>query len=208
MKTLQIDTLVLGMMATNCYLARNKETGAAFIVDPGAAADRIIRKIDERNAKPEAILLTHGHFDHIGAAEELRNRYGIPICVLSEEKEIMEDTGKNLSRMCGAGFTVTPDRVFCDGETVKLAGVSVQVLHTPGHTSGGACYYVEQENVLFSGDTLFCCSVGRTDFPTGSMGQLHDSLHRKLFMLPDQTLVLPGHEQSTEIGYEKQYNPY
>lgn len=208
MKKLQIDSLVLGMVATNCYFAKNKETGALLIVDPADEAGRIIAKVDAMGAKPEAVLLTHGHFDHIGAAQELREHYGIPVCALDKEVEITENVGKNLSRMSGYGFTLTPDHLFRDGEEVELAGVRIRVLHTPGHTCGSTCYYIEEENVLFSGDTLFCCSVGRTDFPTGSMSQIHNSIHEKLFVLPEETLVYPGHDQATDIGYEKRYNPY
>lgn len=208
MKKFQIETLVLGMMATNCYLALNKETGALVIVDPAAEPERIIARITALGGKPEAILLTHGHFDHIGAADALKKQYGIPVCALDKEQEILEDTGKNLSLMCGRGFTVTADRYFKDGEEAEFAGTQVKVLHTPGHTAGGACYYMEEEAVLFSGDTLFHCSVGRTDFPTGSMSKLHDSIHTKLFVLPEETLVFPGHDQSSDIGYEKKYNPY
>ncbi|MDO4321528.1 MAG: MBL fold metallo-hydrolase [Lachnospiraceae bacterium] len=208
MKQLQIETMVLGMMATNCYLALNKETKRLFIIDPAAEPERIISKIDALGAEPEAILLTHGHFDHIGAADALRDRYGIPVCALDEEQEICENPENNLSMMCGRSFTVKADRFFHDGETIELAGMQIRVLHTPGHTSGGACYYIPQEDVLFSGDTLFCGSVGRTDFPTGSMSSLRDSIHTRLFTLPEDTLVFPGHEESTDIGYEKRYNPY
>lgn len=257
----RIDTLVLGAMATNCYLVMNQETKQTIIIDPGAEPERVIRKIEESGGIPEAILLTHGHFDHIGAAEALRSYYssvgtknaehgilnskpeekretsddvlgyaeeeketsddilgcaeegketshGVLICSLQQEKEICSSRELNLSSAFGNGFTVVPDRFFEDGETVSMAGVKITVLHTPGHTAGGACYYIEEEKTLFSGDTLFCCSVGRTDFPTGSMRELRNAIHTKLFVLPDDTLVLPGHGESTSIGYEKKYNPY
>lgn len=208
MGLLQIEWLVLGALQTNCYLAKNKETGALLIVDPGDQPKRVIDKVQAMSGKPEAILLTHGHFDHIGGAVTLRDTYGIPICALDKEQEILENPDKNLSVMMGPGYGINADRYFHDGETVTLAGVQIQVIHTPGHTSGGACYYLESEHLLFSGDTLFRCSVGRSDFPTGSMRQLHDSVHDKLFVLPEDTLVLPGHNSATDIAYEKRYNPY
>lgn len=208
MEKLQIEKLVLGMVATNCYLAKNKETGAVLIVDPADCADRIIAKVNAMGGQPEAVLLTHGHFDHIGAARELHEHYNIPVCAYKDEKEIMENVDKNLSLMTDVGFTAEADRLFADGETVKLAGFDVKILHTPGHTLGSCCYYIEQEQVLFSGDTLFRCSVGRTDFPTGSMSQIHNSIHSKLFVLPEETMVYPGHDQMTDIAYEKRYNPY
>lgn len=212
MDILRIETLVLGEMATNCYLAMNKETKRMIIVDPAAEPEHILRRIDELGGVPEVILLTHGHFDHIGAVEALREHYAgrgpLPVCALSAECEICTSAMNNLSAMFGRGFAVTPDHFFADGETVSFAGVQIKVLHTPGHTVGGACYYIEDEGVLFSGDTLFCCSVGRTDFPTGSMSALRQSIHTKLFVLPGETLVLPGHNESTSIDYEKRYNPY
>lgn len=208
MGNLRIMQLPLGMLATNCYLAVNEETGALVIVDPGAEASRVMDSIGRLQAKPEAILLTHGHFDHIGAAAVLREQYGIPVCAMEGEQEILEDAKKNLSGLYGRGYTVKADRLFRDQETVALAGVQIEVLHTPGHTVGGCCYYIAEEKVLFSGDTLFQCSVGRTDFPTGSMGRLHESIHTKLFVLPEETVVYPGHGETTGIGYEKRYNPY
>lgn len=208
MKNLQIETMVLSMMATNCYLAMNRETKKLLIIDPASSPERIISKIEDMGAVPEAVLLTHGHFDHIGAVDALREKYGIPVCVLDQEQEVCESEEKNLSMMFGRGFTVKADRFFHDKEIAELAGMQIHVLHTPGHTLGGSCYYIPEESVLFSGDTLFCCSVGRTDFPTGSMSRLHEAIHTRLFVLPEDTLVLPGHNESTSIGYEKKYNPY
>ncbi len=207
MHNLQIESLVLGSMAENCYLAKNRETGAALILDPGDMSQHIFDRISQIEAKPEAILLTHGHFDHIGAADQLRERYRIPILALDMEREVLENADLNLTRWYGDGYTLIADSWLRDGEELSIAGFSLQVMHTPGHTIGSSCYYLPDEEVLFSGDTLFNGSVGRTDFPTGSEQMLLQSVREKLFTLPDQTEVFPGHEGSTTILYEKRFNP-
>ncbi len=208
MKELLLKTMVVGMMATNCYLAKNRKSGSLLILDPGDSCEQIIQAVTEMEAAPEAILLTHGHFDHIGAAAALKAQYGIPICALDAEQEVLTDPEINMSSMYGKSCSLEADRYFSDREDLMLAGFEIQVLHTPGHTVGSACYYLPQEAVLFSGDTLFYGSVGRPDFPTGSMMEIHRSIHERLFVLPEETDVFPGHDAATTIKFEKKYNPY
>lgn len=206
MKKTVIERILAGPVRTNCYLLYNEETRVCLIFDPADEADKIKRRITELELKPCAILLTHGHFDHIHAADELRKEYSVSVFCHAEEKEIMESAGLNLSEMFGAPFTVTPDISCLDGEELSLAEWKLRVLHTPGHTKGSCCYYIEDERILISGDTLFEESVGRTDFPTGSGAVLARSIREKLYTLPAETCVYPGHEGTTTIEHEKAHN--
>lgn len=208
MSKLRIEHLLLGQVATNCYLAMKEDTKELIIVDPADHADRIVQKIQSMGGAPAAILLTHGHFDHIGAAEELRDKYGIRIYAMEEEGDVLASMQLNLSQMFGCPMTLQADVLLKDGQELDLAGLHITAFHTPGHTKGGACYYLKEECVLFSGDTLFAESVGRSDFPTGSMSTLVGSIKNKLLVLPEETRVLPGHNYESTIGHEKRYNPF
>ena len=203
---LQITCMVLGPVETNVYLVVNEETKESFVVDPADHTDVIEEQIESTGATPTAILLTHGHYDHIGAAAALRERYKIPVMVMKAEEELLEKPQLNLSARHGFDTGLKADRLLNDGEEIAPAGVSIKVLHTPGHTGGGVCYYLKEQGVLFAGDTLFKMSVGRTDFPTGDMNTLLESIREKLFVLPDETKVLPGHGPDTSIGFEKVHN--
>ena len=164
--------------------------------------------LSEKGFTVEVILLTHGHFDHIGGAAELKKASGAKVYALTEEKKICRTPELNLSAQMPPVVTIEADEWLTDGQTVETAGISFQVIATPGHTVGGCCYYCKEGGFLFSGDTLFEESVGRTDFPTGSMSSLVRSVKEKLFVLPEDTNVYPGHGDITTIGREKQYNPY
>ena len=208
MGQIEIKSMTLGMVATNCYLIINKENKEALLVDPADNALRISNVIEENGCTLKAILLTHGHFDHIMALNDLKKRYNVPVYAHEEEEDVLKQSSLNLSGSIGQIYTTQADVYVKDGEHLKLAGLDVIVLYTPGHTQGGACYYFPEEKVLMSGDTLFHCSIGRTDFPTGSMSQLVRSVKEQLFVLPDDVQVYPGHDSVTSIGYEKQYNPF
>ncbi len=208
MEKLTVERLGVGQMGTNCYLVMNRDTKELLVIDPGAQADRIRLKVSDMGGKPAAVLLTHGHYDHIGAAKQVCEMYGISCYALKEEEGLLASETMNLSGMFGHPMTLRPDQWLQDGQELTMAGRSLRVLATPGHTAGGASYYFPQEGVLFSGDTLFCGSVGRSDFPTGSAAILVRSIREKLLVLPDETAVYPGHESDTTIGYEKKYNPF
>ena len=203
-----IEQKVLGMVSTNTWFLKNKETGALLIIDPADQPLLIQQKITAMEGKPEAILLTHGHFDHMMAADAVRSMYGIPVLALEEEKNLLENPGYNLSGSWAAPCSLQADRWLKDQEILELAGFTIRVLHTPGHTQGSCCYYLDEEGVLFSGDTLFAGSVGRTDFPTSSTRQMMNSVHMLLEQLPGETKVFSGHGEETTIAYEKRYNPF
>ena len=208
MEKLTVERLGLGQMGTNCYLVMNRDTKELLVIDPAAQADHIRQRVSDMGGKPAAVLLTHGHYDHIGAAREVCEMYGISCYALKEEEGLLASESMNLSRMFGHPMTLRPDQWLQDGQELIMAGRSLCVLATPGHTAGGTSYYFPQEGILFSGDTLFCGSVGRSDFPTGSAATLVRSIREKLLVLPDETAVYPGHESDTTIGYEKKYNPF
>ena len=176
-------------------------------MDPGAQAEKIAAVCDRLGVQPEAILLTHGHFDHIMAVDALRRQYDIPVYAGAQEAEVLSSSVKNLSGIWASAFTVSADRFLKDREQIEIAGMQLCVISTPGHTPGGVCYYAKVQGVLFSGDTLFRDSYGRTDFPGGSTAALFTSIRNRLLPLPEETVVYPGHGSETDIGYEKKYNP-
>lgn len=208
MKEMKVKSRVLGMMQTNCYFLENTRVGQLLIVDPAGEPEQMEQQILAMGAVPAAILLTHGHFDHMLAADTMKVKYGIPIYAHREEKEVLENPDYNLSSYFEEAKTVTADCWLEDGEELSLAGFSIRILHTPGHTKGSVCYYFPEEAVLLSGDTMFAQSVGRTDFPTSSTVKMRESIKRLIQELPEDTQVFPGHMESTTIGYEKRYNPF
>lgn len=205
---MRVEQYCVGDVGTNCYFAINEETGEMLVIDPGDSAGMLAGKIREGGWKPQAVLLTHGHFDHAMAAEELAGMFGIQVYAHEAEKETLEQPRLNVSAMIGRRDVYHADVFVKDGQALELAGMECRVLHTPGHTEGGCCYYLEKEKVLFSGDTLFCQSVGRTDFPGGSMSALVRGIKEKLMVLPDDVEVYPGHMGMTTIGSERIRNPF
>ena len=206
---MRIKKFVIGMIGTNCYVVSNENTKECFIVDPAVCDKNVISYIETEGLSLKAILLTHGHFDHIMGLSDVMEDIKIPVYVEEADLPMMMDGESNLSSGYMRGGYQFADAVpVRDGQQLQIAGFQFRVIHTPGHTPGGCCYYMEQEDVLFSGDTLFRTSVGRSDFPGGSASALVRSVKEKLLILPEETHVYPGHMEETTIGYEKRHNPF
>lgn len=208
MSDFRIQTYVLGGVSTNCYLIFHDSTKEAVVVDPADNGAYVLNKCRELGVCPTAVLLTHGHFDHILAVKDICRAFPCKVYAGREEDRLLQDASLNLSGSMGTEQTVIEaDVLVKDGDVLSLAGFSWKVLETPGHTAGSVCYYVESEDVLLSGDTLFADSLGRTDLPTGDLKAIVSSITEKLLTLPEDTMVYPGHGEVTTIGHEKRYNP-
>ena len=205
---MEITVLTVGPVYTNCYIVNTVSSKACLVIDPGEDADKIADYIRKKEWKLEGILLTHGHFDHITGVSDLVSMAGGKVYAFRDEKELLADPHLNASRMMGYEVALEPDILLRDGQKFTVADLTFQVIHTPGHTRGGCCYYAEDEKVLFSGDTIFMESIGRTDFPTGNSRELLDSIRNKVLVLPDDVKICPGHGPETTVAYEAANNPY
>ncbi|MFC4601916.1 MBL fold metallo-hydrolase [Cohnella hongkongensis] len=205
---LTFQRYALGALQTNAYVVVNEDRTRAVVIDPGTADRALMRKLD--GLKVEAILLTHAHFDHIGGVDQLRKKYGCPVYLHPAEQDWLTDAGKNGSARWAditPPITTEPaEHGLEDGQELELIGETFRVKHTPGHSPGSVSFMVG--DLLFAGDALFRRSVGRTDLPGGSQEQLSRSIREKLYTLPEDTLVLPGHGPETTIGEERRENPY
>lgn len=209
MADLVVITNVLGSFSTNSYIVYNTDGREAVLIDPPSNADYILNMISQQRFKLQAILLTHGHIDHMGAVKQIREALpDVQVYAAREEAEVLGDSMKNLSAMFGGPMSLEADVYLRDGETVSFMGREIVCKLVPGHTQGGMCYYIPEEHMVFSGDTLFAGSVGRSDFPTGSAATLIRSIEEQLFVLPEDTKVYPGHGEATTIGREKKMNPF
>lgn len=200
---MRVDALSVGELQVNCYILSSSQTGNAIIIDPGDDYPKIKSFLEKHKLNPKFIVHTHGHIDHIQADDE----FGLTVYAHKLDVELLKDSGKNLSNFLSLPFKVSsPVKPLEDGEKITLDDMSLEVMHTPGHTPGGIC--LKAKNVVFTGDTLFAGSIGRTDFPGASGKQLIKSIKDRLFILPDETLVYPGHGPSSSIGEEKRENPF
>lgn len=202
---MQTEQFVLGMFETNCYLVTGKEPGACILIDPADDAGKLISYMEQKRLVPKAVLLTHGHYDHFLAVPGLQKRWpSLPVYChpLDCPKELEEHDMGMVFPTVTAFANV---RSLEEGQELNLAGLTFHVLHTPGHTPGSVTF--QAENVLFTGDTLFCGSIGRTDFAGGNMKQMKESL-RRLAAIPGDYLVYPGHEGLTKLDKERKTNPY
>jgi len=200
---MKIERLVVGQLETNCYLVWDQESSQGVIIDPGDAADLIINKIRDFDFQPQLILATHGHVDHLLAAEELRLAFKIPFLLHPNDLFLLKKIPASARYWLGIKAVLTPkvDQLIKEGDLIRFGQESLKVIETPGHSPGSVCFY--RKGVLFSGDTLFYQSVGRTDFSYGSSTQLQNSI-KKLFCLPEKTTVYPGHGPVTTIEAEKE----
>ncbi len=208
MAKLKVLCLELGMLPTNTYILWNEETKECILIDPSDGFDEIVSAVEENGLTPKAIYITHGHDDHFGSVNDLKRKYGLLVYLMKEEEEFIISIHYNLSATFGNPRMVEPDMFFLDGQVVPVLGTKMTAILTPGHTVGGGCYYFPEEKIIFTGDTLFRESVGRSDFPGGSTLELIRSVREKLMTLPDDVQVFSGHGPVTTIGHEKKYNPF
>lgn len=218
MGEIKIGRMVMGVCQTNCYFLYREGEQDAIVVDPADKGANIYGALQKNGFCVAGILLTHGHFDHIwgldalrdaaNAAAETEGLDSVKVYAGENERELLKSAELNVSAAAGRACSTYADIYVKDGQEITIAGMTCKVIATPGHTAGGVCYYFEEAGFLVAGDTLFAESVGRTDFPTGSMSTLVRSVKEKLFVLPDETKVYPGHGESTTIGHEKKYNAF
>ena len=201
---MKIKRILTNPYAENCYVVSDDE-GTGVIVDPGADGENIYLQVAQMGVKPVAILLTHGHFDHVGAVKYLKNKYNLKVYANIYEKGILSDASK-IYVFGGDGEEVDVDNWVSDGDELAFGGLKFKVIHTPGHTVGSCCYLAE--NHLLAGDTLFYESIGRCDLPGGSFETINNSIKTKLYTLDEDTIVYPGHGCATDIGHEKKFNPF
>lgn len=201
------ESVIVGALETNCYLVYCQDTLECAVIDPGAEPEKIFRTIGHMDLKPTILINTHGHVDHIGANRDIKDKFDIPLYIHAADSPMLEDILQSeLSFLLGAKKSPPPDKFLEQGDKLKIGNVSLSVVHTPGHSPGSVS--LMGNGILFSGDTLFFGGVGRTDLPGGSWEELEGSIREKIFTLPADTVVLPGHGPTTTIDQETKFNPF
>jgi glyoxylase-like metal-dependent hydrolase (beta-lactamase superfamily II) len=201
-----LETVIVSPMEVNCYILASKDGGKAIIIDPGSEQHKIQKALDAHKLNVAFVINTHGHFDHIGCDDA----FGVPVYIHSQDMDMLKDAKKNFSAFFEAHYSIKSlIKPLKDGEIIELDDIKLEVLHVPGHTSGGIALLMKkpQNRIVFTGDSLFCEGVGRTDLG-GDEGLLIDSIKDKLLVLPDDTVIYPGHGPSSTIGQEKLNNPF
>ncbi len=203
-----IKTFPLGLIGTNTYLLIDEESKEAVLIDQGGDFHPIKEELEKNNAELKYILNTHGHFDHIMGERDAQQVFKVPVYIHEDDKYLVENLPKQLERFGFVANYLPPENIktFTQNDVFKIGNNEIKVIHTPGHTPGSVCFLIGKD--LFSGDTLFYTSVGRTDFEGGSFAKLSNSITQKLFKLDEDVDVYPGHDSKTTIGYEKKYNCY
>lgn len=204
MSKILIKKLILGVIDTNTYIIYDDKVNEAVLIDPADEPGRIMNAVKKLKVKPVAVFLTHGHYDHILAANFLKNYYQIPIVAHNREKTLLKDSLLNLSVENDCSIKVYPDIFVKDKEEIEVGGMTFKTIYSPGHTNGSCCYYMESEKIIFSGDTMFAGTCGRCDLPTGDPAKMAKSI-AKLLKLSDDVVVFPGHGDQTVIGLERFY---
>jgi len=201
---MKINKIVVGPIQTNCYLVYDETSKEAVIVDPGDESSKIEKAVRGLPVTVKAVLLTHGHFDHVTSAEDIARAFNVPVMIHKNDEILVSSIGSRIGRMLGFGTAQVNVNTFLnDGDKIKVGGSEFEVLLTPGHTQGSICLYSKNDGILISGDTVFKNDVGRIDLVGGSEEQMMNTLKEKLFSLPDETKVYPGHGHSTVLGNEK-----
>jgi len=204
-----VERLVVGPLQTNCYIVGDASAGEAIVIDPGGDAQRILESLDRLILKAKLIVNTHGHFDHIMANRRLTEATGAPLAIHAADNAMLSNPLRSFALFMGTMRPSPPATVFLDEDsTVSVGSHRFQVLHTPGHSAGSISLWCPEEKIVFCGDVLFNMGIGRTDFPGGNHKTLLQSIRDKLFTLPDDTVVCPGHGPETTIGYERAHNPW
>lgn len=208
MSDYKIGRMVLSVCSTNCYFIYHEGQGDCIVIDPADRGEYIYETLKANGFTVKAILLTHGHFDHIWGCAKLRQLTSAPVYALDAEQDVMESSELNSSAAVGRAVTLKVNNYVKDMDVLEIEGFRIQVLATPGHTHGSCCYYFIDDKMLISGDTLFQGSIGRSDLPTGNGAELIRSIENKLSPLDDDVVVYPGHGDKTTIGFERVHNPF